>query len=173
MRSGFSIVPCSLAEANFFVAQHHRHHGEVTGHKFSLALASGDCIRGVTIVGRPVARRLDDGWTLEVLRGHRWLEKRLLGPIRSCLARCRALGYRQLVTYTLASEPSTSLIAAGWTCIGKAGGGSWSRASRPRIDTHPLQGKIRWQTDIVDAAVRKAAGALKSIDDSRQTRRRA
>lgn len=33
----------------------------------------------------------------------------------------------------------------GWTTIGAAGGGSWSRTGRPRIDTHPTQEKIRWE----------------------------
>jgi len=37
------------------------------------------------------------------------------------------------------------LIAAGWRCIGEAGGGSWDRAGRPRVDTHPLQVKMRWE----------------------------
>ena len=31
--------------------------------------------------------------------------------------------------------------------MGEAGGGKWSRESRPRIDTHPLQAKIRWQAE--------------------------
>lgn len=33
----------------------------------------------------------------------------------------------------------------GWRCIGEAGGGSWSRKGRPRVDTHPLQTKLRWE----------------------------
>ena len=62
------IVPISLAEANKYVEQHHRHHKPVTGHKFSIGLSDGEKIVGVAIVGRPVARHLDDGWTLEVNR---------------------------------------------------------------------------------------------------------
>ena len=31
-----AIVPLELAEANAFVVAHHRHHGVVQGHKFSL-----------------------------------------------------------------------------------------------------------------------------------------
>lgn len=57
----------------------------------------------------------------------------------------RALGYRRLVTYTLPSESGASLRAAGWTCLGEAGGGSWSRKDRPRVDTHPTQAKLRWE----------------------------
>lgn len=62
------IVPITLKEANQFVLDHHRHHGPVTGHKFSIAASDGEKIVGVVIVSRPVSRHLDDGWTLEVTR---------------------------------------------------------------------------------------------------------
>ena len=63
--------PTSLCVANAVVLAHHRHNKPVKwGYKFSLAAYSdtGDEILGVVIVGRPVARRLDDGLTAEVLR---------------------------------------------------------------------------------------------------------
>ena len=60
------VCPVSLKEANAFVEQHHRHHKPVVGHKFSIACTDGEKIVGVAIVGRPVSRYLDDGWTLEV-----------------------------------------------------------------------------------------------------------
>ncbi len=63
------IVPVTLKEANAFVAEHHRHHRPVAGHKFSIGCADGEDIVGVAIVGRPVARYLDDGWTLEGCAG--------------------------------------------------------------------------------------------------------
>lgn len=59
------ICPITLREANAFVEQHHRHHGPIVGHKFSIGLSNGKEIVGVAIVGRPVSRHLDDGWTLE------------------------------------------------------------------------------------------------------------
>lgn len=62
------ICPMTLREANAYVEQYHRHHGPVVGHKFSIGLSDGEKIVGVAIVGRPVARHLDDGWTLEVNR---------------------------------------------------------------------------------------------------------
>ena len=76
MRSGASLklMPVSLRVANAFVQAHHRHHRPVQGGKFSLAVTQaeasglGQCIVGAVIVGRPVARHLDDGWTLEVTR---------------------------------------------------------------------------------------------------------
>ena len=57
------------------------------------------------------------------------------------------LGYRKLITYTLPSESGVSLTAAGWKCIGEAGGGSWSVPSRPRVDKHPLQTKLKWEAE--------------------------
>ena len=62
------LIPMTLAQANDFVAQHHRHHGRVQGHKFSIGCMSGDQLAGVVIAGRPVGRYLDDGFTLEVTR---------------------------------------------------------------------------------------------------------
>jgi hypothetical protein len=55
------------------------------------------------------------------------------------------MGYRKLITYILDSEPGTSLKAAGWKCLGKAGGGSWTRPSRLRLDKHPLQSKLKYE----------------------------
>ena len=63
-----SLRPVSLAEANNFVKEHHRHHKPVRGHKFSLGCMDEEHLAGVAIVGRPVSRYLDDGMTLEVNR---------------------------------------------------------------------------------------------------------
>ena len=62
------LLPVSLRTANVFVLAHH--HRPVQAAKFALAvtLVDSDLIRGVAIVGRPVARHLDDGWTREVTR---------------------------------------------------------------------------------------------------------
>lgn len=150
MSEHLRIVPVTLAEANAFVERSHRHHKPVTGHKFSLGVALGECIVGVAIVGRPVARHLDDGWTLEVNRtctdGTRNANSKLYG---ACWRAAKAMGYRRLITYTLPEEGGSSLWAAGWTCVGAAGGGSWSREGRPRVDTHPTQGKLRWEMEAI------------------------
>lgn len=42
------------------------------------------------------------------------------------------LRYVRFVTYTLPSEPGTSLRAAGFHFDGLTDGGEWSRPSRPR-----------------------------------------
>ena len=139
------LVPVSLAEANAFVAEHHRHHKPVPGMKFCVGVAEGEKIVGVAIVGRPVARHLDDGWTLEVNRtctdGTRNANSMLYGAAQRATF---ALGYKTLITYTLPEEGGASLRGAGWKCVGKAGGGKWGRPSRPRVDTHPTQEKLKW-----------------------------
>jgi hypothetical protein len=142
------IVPITLEEANAFVAQHHRHHKPTVGHKFSIAAAEDETVRGVAIIGRPVARGNDDGWTLEVNRcctdGVRNGCSLLYG---AAWRAAKAMGYRRLLTYTLPTEGGASLRAAGWTLIGERGGGNWNTPSRPRIDTDAaLRGqKLLWE----------------------------
>ena len=63
-----TLTPVSLAQANEFVQQYHRHHKPVAGHKFSIGCAENGRLCAVAIVGRPVSRYLDDGFTLEVNR---------------------------------------------------------------------------------------------------------
>ncbi|WP_275629040.1 XF1762 family protein [Pseudomonas sp. 273] len=141
-----SICPLTLVEANTFVATHHRHHGPVQGHKFSLGLTAGNHIVGVAIVGRPVARHLDDGLTLEVTRcctdGTRNGCSKLYG---AAWRATRALGYLRLITHTLASERGASLRASGWRLLGAAGGGSWNCPSRPRVERKHQGQKQLWE----------------------------
>ena len=147
MQQRLTVVPCEFSDAVAYVRQHHRHHRPPVGHKFSLAVADeSGSVRGVCMVGRPVARGNDDGWTLEVTR------LATDGASNACSAfygaawrACRELGYRRLITYILADEPGTSLKAAGWKCLGERGGGSWSCKSRPRVDKHPLQRKLLFE----------------------------
>lgn len=140
------IVPITFAEANAFVSQHHRHHKPMPGCKFCVAVSDGEKIVGVAMVGRPVARLLDDGWTLEVNRtctdGTKNANSILYG---AAWRAARALGYKKMITYTLPEEGGASLKAANWKCLGECGGGTWNRKDRPRIDAHPLQKKLRWE----------------------------
>jgi len=145
----FTVVALSLAEANAFVERHHRHHKPVRGHKFSLGLAANTerpYVCGVAIVGRPVARRLDVGTTLEVNRlatdGTRNACSALYA---ACWRAVVSLGYTRLITYTLPEEGGPSLRGAGWRLLGERGGGSWNRAARPRVDTAPTQRKLLWE----------------------------
>ena len=140
------LVPITLDEANQFVADFHRHNNSVPGCKFCVGVSDGEKIVGVAIAGRPISRMLDDGWTIEINRtcvdGHRNANSMLYG---ACLRAAWSLGWKRVVTYNLPSESGASLKAAGFKCLGEAGGGTWNRETRPRIDTHPLQKKLRWE----------------------------
>lgn len=140
------LVPMSLSDAAEFCAQHHRHHKPPVGGLFAVGVAAGELVRGVAVVGRPVARGNQDGWTAEVTRvatdGARNACSMLYA---ACWRAARALGYRKLITYTLASESGASLRAAGWRTVGEVRGRTWSCPSRPRVDRYPLQDKLRWE----------------------------
>ena len=63
------VKPITLRFANEYVKQHHRHSKTAQGCKFCIAAIDDvQTIVGVAIVGRPVARRLDDGYTAEIVR---------------------------------------------------------------------------------------------------------
>ena len=141
-----TLVPVSLREAHAFVNLHHRHHGPARGGKFAVAVALASAIVGVAVVSRPVARRLDDGFTAEVVRLCTLGHKNACSLLYAASWRAaRAMGYRRLVTYSLAAEGGASLRAAGFGVVAQTRGGSWDRAERPRIDDHPLQPKLRWE----------------------------
>ena len=141
-----ALVPISIADAQAFVAQIHRHHPKVLGGLFAVACADGSKVSGVAIIGRPVARNNADGWTAEVTRLATDGTPNACSMLYAAAWRaCRALGYRRLVTYTLKSEPGTSLVAAGWHTIGEVTARSWNCESRPRVDRAPLQEKLRWE----------------------------
>lgn len=141
-----SAAPISFEDAAEFVRLHHRHHTPPVGHKFSIAAMAGEELAGVVIVGRPVARRRDDGWTLEVTRlctlGHPNACSFLYGAAARATF---ALGYRRIGTYVLKREPGTTLVAAGWKLIGETPGKSWSVPSRPRSDKHSIEPKMLWE----------------------------
>ena len=151
-----SIRPITLREANAYVAQHHRHNQPTNGHKWSIACYDGDRLCGVAICGQPIARKLDNGLTIEIRRvctdGTHNACSILYG---ACARVARDMGYKRVVTYTLISEPGASLKASGFENCGEAGGVSWNMPSRPREVTqvtlfgeerkYPDCKKIRWE----------------------------
>lgn len=143
------IVPIEFSEACHFIAEHHRHHKPPVGHKFSIACAKDGVIVGVATIGRPVARMLQDGWTLELNRLATDGTKNACSMLYGAAWRItRAMGYKKLITYILDTEPGTSLKAAGWKEIGRCGGLSWDVPSRPRVDKCPNQMKIKYEMSV-------------------------
>jgi hypothetical protein len=143
-----ALQPIDFKEAATFVAQHHRHHPPARGWKFGVAVNDGEKIVGVLVVGRPLARALDNGYTLEVTRcctdGTKHAASMLYG---AAWRAAKALGYRRLITYTLASEPGTSLVAAGWKALytTKDRPNGWNMPGRPRVVNAPTGQKTLWE----------------------------
>ena len=143
-----SLSPISLADAKQYIADFHRHHKPPQGHKFSIAVRDADLkICGVVIVGRPVARMLDDGYTAEVTRLCTDGTRTACSILYAAAARAsKAMGYRKVITYILESESGASLKASGWKFEKAAGGGTWDRPNigRSRVDNHPTETKQLW-----------------------------
>jgi len=73
---------------------------------------------GVAMVGRPVARRLDDGVTIEVNRTCTDGTPNANSALYAAAWRvAAAMGYRRIVTYTQEGETGASLTAAGWVKV--------------------------------------------------------
>ena len=131
------LVPLDPATAQGFIVEHHRHHRPPVGWKFGVGVANElDQLVGVMVLGRPVARHLDDGLTLEVTRsatdGTANANSMLYGAaIRAALA----LGYQRVIAYTQTGESGSSLRAAGWKVLAeRPARRGWSTPSRPRED---------------------------------------
>jgi hypothetical protein len=155
------VVPMTIREARAFIEAHHRHHDPHPFAHFAIGCADEEAVRGVAIVGRPSARMLCDDFSAEVTRLCTDGTKNACSLLYGAAWRAaRALGYRRLVTYTLPEEGGASLRASGWRLVGEAAaralgyrrlvtytlpeeGGASLRASR--VDTHPLQAKLRWE----------------------------
>ena len=146
------VTPLTLAAANEFVRDNHRHHKPVAGAKFAAGVSDNGELQGVVIVGRPLSRMLDDGQTLEVTRvctkGARNACSKLYGIARRV---SRELGYSKLITYTLPKEGGASLRGSGWRPAMQTRAQSWHRDSRPRPD-YPEQLEVvkqRWEVDLI------------------------
>ena len=141
-----TLTPINLKTANAFVQQYHRHHKPTRGHKFSIGVSENGALVGVAICGRPVARRLDDGYTLEVNRLCTDGTPNACSILYAAAYRAaRAMGYNKVVTYILDTENGSSLKAAGYTCEGRAGGLEWNGVKAPKqADQYPRQMKTRW-----------------------------
>ncbi len=144
-----TIRPIVFRDACAFVNMVHRHHASPIGHLFSLGCYIEDVLVGAVIIGRPVSRMMDKARTVEITRlasaGIRNVSSKLLGAARR---EAKRRGYSRVITYTLQTESGASLKAAGYDFDGAAGGGTWSRNARQRMDRHPTGRKVRWVSNI-------------------------
>jgi len=143
------LQPISFSEACQFVRSHHSSHDAPQGWKFGTAVNDGEKVVGVCMVGRPVSRHQDDGFTLEVTRCATDGTKNVASKLYAAVWRAaKNMGYDRLITYTLAdSEDGVPLRAVdGWTILHeRCGGGSWDRRNRPRVSMHPEEQKTLWE----------------------------
>jgi hypothetical protein len=139
--------PLTLAQANSLVSSMHRHHKPARGHRFSIGAFAGDDCIGAVIVGRPVARAVDQYEVAEVTRlvtdGTRNACSFLYGRAAAAAA---AMGFRYIQTYTLPEEGGASLRGAGWVCDGivRRDGEGWTSRDGRRTD-QPTSQKLRWR----------------------------
>lgn len=144
-------VPMTLTEAKSFVGNFHRHNKAPQGGLFAVGASDGERLIGVAIVGRPVARFLDNGETAEVIRCC-VVDDAPKGSCSFLYARCwqaaKALGWKKLITYTLQSESGASLRGAGWSVVAElkpSNPKAWQ--SRSNREWQPVvgQAKLRWE----------------------------
>lgn len=147
------LVPVTRDQATAYITAVHRHHKPPQGYRFAVGVHDGQTLVGVATAGRPVARHLDDGKTLEVTRvaadGTPHVCSMLYG---ACWRAAKALGYRRAITYTEGDELGTSLRAAGWLLAAdlppRPG---WDTPSRPRAVELPGIARKRWEIAVVGA----------------------
>lgn len=153
------VYPLTIKKANQIVSMMHRTHLPVRGGLFAVGvgLHPRSCVAspgppgqarcvGAAIAGRPSARHLDDGASVEILRvatdGTQNACSKLIGALTRA---ARELGYVSVYTYTMEEEPGTSLVATGFELDAMTRGGSWSRGTRPRSEQlHVVGPKKRW-----------------------------
>tara|TARA_R100001086_G_C11671720_1_gene213103 strand:- start:81 stop:536 length:456 start_codon:yes stop_codon:yes gene_type:complete len=149
------VVPLTLKKSNEFVKTYHTHNKQVAGCKFCIGVVLDNEIEAVAIVGRPVARKLDDGFTAEVLRlcTRQNKIKNLCSILYSRSWRIwKLMGGKRIITYTLEKENGASLKASGFKKVSetqafKKGTGWTTRQGRVWQEIQ-LQKRIRWEYQI-------------------------
>lgn len=138
------IRPISFKDASEFISCHHRHLKATVGCKFCIGLYRDRMLIGCAVCGRPVSRYLDDGLTCEINRLCTDGTYNACSMLyAACCRTAKGMGYTKMITYTLNSEPGTSLKASGFVCEGEAGGKCWT-GKRNRGQEIPAEMKTRW-----------------------------
>lgn len=150
------IRPSTLREAAAFVAQHHRHSAPPKGHRWSIKAVHHDLTVAVAVVGRPLARMLDEEGVAEVLRvcaapdAPKGVNSMLYA---ACWRAWREMGGTKMLTYTLQEESGASLRALkqqGWrrAAAVRPHSKGWDRGDRPQVADPIYQApKVRWEVE--------------------------
>ena len=147
------VVPMTIRDANNFVDNFHRHNKPVRGAKFAIGASYDDQLVGVAIVGRPISRNLDDGFTAEAVRvctndtSPNNTNSFLYGK---CWRIWQQMGGMKMITYTLQSESGSSLRGVGWKIMGETGGWNENKgwSTRPNRDWLPIHGQLKFRWEI-------------------------
>jgi len=140
-----SLHPWTVKMALPFVARVHRRLKKIQGARWAVCVRDeAGVVVGTALVGTPA--RMLNADTLCVLRvaveeGHPNACSMLYG---ACSRAAKAMGAKNLVTYTHGDEHGTSLKASGWIDSGMTDGGEHSRPSRPRLPGVDATPKRRW-----------------------------
>ena len=141
------LFPATLKQANSMVSELHRHHKPVVGHRFSIGCEDerGN-IHGAAIIGRPVARAIDQNRVAEVTRLVADGTPHVCSMLYAACARAAdAMGYNMIQTTILDTENGTSLKAAGWKYDHQIKGRDWNCPSRGgRRTDQPMCDKQVW-----------------------------
>ena len=150
MAKYLSCIPLTLKDANKFVKEFHRHNKDCRGHRFSIGALYKEELVGVAIIGRPIARKLDQKLIAEVLRNC----VKPAAPKGTCsflyskaIQVWQVLGGKKVITYTLESEKGYSLKAVNFKRAAKTPifkNGWTNRNNRVLPDTQKIR-KIRWE----------------------------
>ena len=166
-KMSYILIPLKRKQAQNFINEFHRHHKAPIADIFRIGLVCNKKLIGCTMVGRPVARGLDNGLTLEVNRccvkdGYKNACSMLYGAAARV---AKNLGYSKIVTYTLNFESGASLRAVGWKLESSVKGRNWHTPSREREQKSEYQtcDKYRWGKTFHDHEINLSK--LLSFDD--------
>ena len=153
MAKYLSCIPLTLKDANKFVKEFHRHNKDCRGHRFSIGAIYKDELVGVAIIGRPIARKLDQKLIAEVLRNCVKPD----APKGTCsflyskaIQVWQVLGGKKVITYTLETEKGSSLKAVSFKNVSKTPVfkyGWTNRKNRILPETQKLR-KVRWEKEL-------------------------
>jgi hypothetical protein len=136
----------TIKQADKLVELWHRHHKPRGAHRWSIGLEVNGELVGAAIVERPKARNTEQYRIAEVSRLVTNGIKNGCSKLYGAAARiAKEMGYDEIQTMILITEPGTSLKAAGYEFSHITEGGEWNRLTRKRRTDQPPCRKAVWK----------------------------